>query len=106
MLNGKMFLREEFMENDGGTVKKRKKEKEKKMINGEKNNSLKVGILEREWSSKEEKDLLNKITKPHLRQNSPSLSFHCVEALKQEIFLALKSFPQKFRVCFTSRQES
>lgn len=30
MLHGKMFLREEFMENDGGTVKKRKKEKEKK----------------------------------------------------------------------------
>lgn len=44
-----------------------------------------------EWSSKDEKDLLNKITKPHLRQNSLSLSVHCVEALKQEIFLALKS---------------
>lgn len=105
MLHGKMFLSEE-LENDGGTVKKRKKKKEKKMINEGNNKSLKVGIPEGGMEEKDEKDLLNKITKPHLRQNSPSLSVHCVEALKQEIFLALKSFPQKFRVCFTSIQES
>lgn len=29
MLHGKMFLREEFMENDGGTVKKKKEGKRK-----------------------------------------------------------------------------
>lgn len=81
--------------------KKERRKKKRKMINQEKNKSLKVGIPEGD-----EKDLLNKITKPHLRQNSPSLSVHCVEALKQEIFLALKRFPQKFRVCFTRRQAS
>lgn len=84
--------------------KKERRKKERKMMN-----EIRVlsSVYQRgRWSSKDEKDLLNKITKPHLKQNSPSLSVHCVEALMQEIFLALKSFPQKFRVCFTSRQKS
>lgn len=41
MLHGKMFLREEFMESDGGTVKKKERRKKKRKM------SLKVGIPER-----------------------------------------------------------